>query len=173
MTVKTRITLFIVGAGFIASLLFSVVVFLESVEQPIEILDNILECIFYSLLAGFIIFLVRILTRNTWAAVATLFLFFATLILATSGELSFISAAPLLLTTGIIIFVWFRLGFLALTVGLFSFSLLFILPITWQFSAFYSWMGLTGLVLMLAFTLFAFRTSLGGRPIFDTPRLDE
>ena len=42
MTVKTRITLFIVGAGFIASLLFSVVVFLELVEQPIEILDNML-----------------------------------------------------------------------------------------------------------------------------------
>ena len=43
MTVKTRITLFIVGAGFIASLLFSVVVFLELIEQPIKILDTMLE----------------------------------------------------------------------------------------------------------------------------------
>ena len=33
MTVKTRITLFIVGAGFVASLLFSVVVFHELIEQ--------------------------------------------------------------------------------------------------------------------------------------------
>jgi hypothetical protein len=43
MTVKTRITLFIVGAGFIASLLFSVVVFYELIEQPFELLDNILK----------------------------------------------------------------------------------------------------------------------------------
>jgi two-component system, OmpR family, sensor kinase len=43
MTVKTRITLLIVGAGFIASLLFSVVVFLELIEQPIEIMDAMLE----------------------------------------------------------------------------------------------------------------------------------
>jgi two-component system OmpR family sensor kinase len=43
MTVKTRITLFIAGAGFIASLLFSVVVFFELVEQPIGILDDVLK----------------------------------------------------------------------------------------------------------------------------------
>lgn len=43
MTVKTRITLFIAGAGFIASLLFSVVVFFELIEQPFEILDTILK----------------------------------------------------------------------------------------------------------------------------------
>jgi signal transduction histidine kinase len=43
MTVKTRITLLIVGAGFIASLLFSVVVFLELIEQPIRIMDTMLE----------------------------------------------------------------------------------------------------------------------------------
>ncbi len=43
MTVKTRITLFIVGAGFISSLLFSVVVFYELLEQPFDILDTQLE----------------------------------------------------------------------------------------------------------------------------------
>jgi signal transduction histidine kinase len=43
MTVKTRITLYIVGAGFIASLLFSVVVFFELIEQPFEILDAVLK----------------------------------------------------------------------------------------------------------------------------------
>ncbi|MDY6823248.1 MAG: HAMP domain-containing sensor histidine kinase [Thermodesulfobacteriota bacterium] len=43
MTVKTRITLFIVGTGFIASLLFSVVVFYELIEQPFELLDNVLK----------------------------------------------------------------------------------------------------------------------------------
>jgi two-component system OmpR family sensor kinase len=43
MTVKTRITLLITGAGFIASLLFSVVVFFEFVEQPFELLDTVLK----------------------------------------------------------------------------------------------------------------------------------
>jgi len=43
MTVKTRITLFIVGAGFISSLLFSVVVFYELIEQPFELLDDLLK----------------------------------------------------------------------------------------------------------------------------------
>ncbi len=43
MTVKTRITLFIAGAGFIASLLFSVVVFSELIEQPFHLLDAVLE----------------------------------------------------------------------------------------------------------------------------------
>ncbi|MDD2463070.1 MAG: HAMP domain-containing sensor histidine kinase [Desulfobulbus sp.] len=43
MTVKTRIMLFIVGAGFFASLLFSVVVFYEMVEQPFNLLDTVLQ----------------------------------------------------------------------------------------------------------------------------------
>jgi signal transduction histidine kinase len=43
MTVRTRITFFVAGAGFIASLLFSMVVFLELVEEPIELLDTVLK----------------------------------------------------------------------------------------------------------------------------------
>ncbi|MBN2327631.1 MAG: HAMP domain-containing histidine kinase [Candidatus Omnitrophica bacterium] len=43
MTVKTRITLYIVGTGLVASLLFSVVVFLELIEQPFRLLDDILK----------------------------------------------------------------------------------------------------------------------------------
>jgi signal transduction histidine kinase len=43
MTVKTRITLFVAGTGFIASLLFSIIVFLQLVEEPIELLDKVLQ----------------------------------------------------------------------------------------------------------------------------------
>ncbi len=43
MTVKTRITLLIAGAGFIASLLLSVIVFFELIEQPFELLDTVLK----------------------------------------------------------------------------------------------------------------------------------
>ncbi len=43
MTVKTKITLFIVGAGLVSSLLFSVVVFYELIEQPFDLLDSALR----------------------------------------------------------------------------------------------------------------------------------
>ncbi len=43
MTIRTRITLFIVGAGLISSLLFIVVVAYELIEQPFAILDAALE----------------------------------------------------------------------------------------------------------------------------------
>ncbi|MHB8829270.1 MAG: sensor histidine kinase [Syntrophales bacterium] len=43
MTVKTRITMLIAGAGFIASLLFSVVVFFELLEQPFSLMDTVLQ----------------------------------------------------------------------------------------------------------------------------------
>jgi signal transduction histidine kinase len=40
MTVKKRITLLVAGTGFLASLLFSVAIFLELVEQPFQIMDR-------------------------------------------------------------------------------------------------------------------------------------
>ncbi len=43
MTVKRRISLLVAGAGLIASLVFSLAVFFELVEQPFEILDAELE----------------------------------------------------------------------------------------------------------------------------------
>jgi len=52
MTVKTRITLLITGAGFMASLLFSVVVFFEFVEQPFDLLDTVLKEEAYRTVSG-------------------------------------------------------------------------------------------------------------------------
>jgi two-component system, OmpR family, sensor kinase len=43
MTVKIRIALLVAGAGFLASLVFSVAIFLELVEQPFHILDRELK----------------------------------------------------------------------------------------------------------------------------------
>jgi signal transduction histidine kinase len=43
MTVKGRVSLLVAGAGFVASLIFSLAVFFELVEQPFEILDTELE----------------------------------------------------------------------------------------------------------------------------------
>lgn len=43
MTVKTRITFFIAAAGLFSSILFSLVVFLELIEQPFDLLDRTLK----------------------------------------------------------------------------------------------------------------------------------
>ena len=43
MTIRQKITLFITGAGFLASLVLSAIVFLEMVEQPLRIIDSELE----------------------------------------------------------------------------------------------------------------------------------
>ena len=54
----------------------------------------------------------------------------------------------------------------------FVFFLLDVLPITPQLSAWYSWIGLTGLALLFAFALYAFHTSLGGQPMFGRATLE-
>lgn len=43
MTAKRKIALLVAGAGFLASLLFSMVVFYELIEQPLDLLDTELE----------------------------------------------------------------------------------------------------------------------------------
>jgi len=46
-------------------------------------------------------------------------------------------------------------------------------PITPQLSAWYSGTGLAGAVLLLAFAAYAFHTSLGGRPMFQSRLLED
>ena len=43
MRIRHKITLWIAGAGVLASLLFSVIVFCEMIEQPYRLIDNDLE----------------------------------------------------------------------------------------------------------------------------------
>jgi serine/threonine-protein kinase len=119
----------------------------------------------------FILFLVRFLSRRTWIAVAVLMIFVT--LVAIMGRESIISSTPIYLFLGIYIFVYFRYGLLACVTALISLNLLNLFPITTRISAFYANYGFVGLTLVLVFTLYAFYTSLGGRPVFGTPRLDE
>jgi serine/threonine-protein kinase len=137
----------------------------------VAIADAILQSVTVALLTGFIFFLVRMLFRNTWVAVAVTVLLIGALII--SGESSYITAIPTVLAVGVGCFLFFRLGFLAVVAEIISLHILGSFPITLHLSAWYSWIGLTGLALLLALALYAFRTSLGGRPMFGTPRLDD
>ena len=135
--------------------------------------EYILQGIILSLLVGFIFFLVRVLFRSTWAALAAIALF--TVILGTGGTGGSFSVAtiPPLLAVGVGVFLFFRLGFLAMATELIVCYMLLYPPISSQISAWYSWMGLTVLALLLALALYAFHTSLGGQPMFGRASLED
>jgi hypothetical protein len=70
-------------------------------------------------------------------------------------------------------FVLVRFGLLASTVQYTVMFVLDVFPITPQLSAWYSGIGIAGVVLLLGFAAYAFHTSLGGRPIFQAKLLED
>jgi hypothetical protein len=68
--------------------------------------------------------------------------------------------------------VIFRFGLLALKATVFFHSILYLFPIATS-SAWYSGIGFTGLLLLLALPIFAFCTSLGGQPLFGRASLED
>ena len=71
------------------------------------------------------------------------------------------------------LFACFRFGLVTIIAFFMCMLILNTFLISTQFSASHFSMGIVGMVLLLAFALYAFYTSLGGRPMFGTPRLDE
>ncbi len=66
-----------------------------------------------------------------------------------------------------------RYGIVVFEASTLFYELLMGFPITTQMSAWYSGIGLTGLALLLALTLYAFHTSLGGQPLFGRASLGD
>jgi serine/threonine-protein kinase len=119
----------------------------------------------------FLLCLLRILLRREWLA-AVLFVLLLTAFwgLSSDSPLTWIYSA---LEFGIVYFVLVRFGLLANTVLFTVAFVLLFFPITPQLSAWYSGTGLTGVVLLLGFAAYAFHTSLGGRPMFQTKLLED
>jgi serine/threonine-protein kinase len=135
-----------------------------------ELFTSINEGILFALLITFFLFLMRVLLRKTWAAIALL-----TLLAFASpfGSGSVFAAVTVLLGVAVIAFVVFRFGLLALLSFSVGTSILSRFPITTDTSAPYFGIGLAGLALLLAFALYAFRTSLGGRPLLAASHFDD
>jgi len=70
-------------------------------------------------------------------------------------------------------FVLVRFGLLTVTVQYAVYLLLLTFPITPQLSAWYSGIGIAGIVLLLGFAAYAFHTSLGGQPLFGGVSLED
>ena len=70
---------------------------------------------------------------------------------------------------------WYRQSprLLATVAGILFSALFFSFPITTQLSAWYSGIGLAGLLLLLGLTPYAFHTSLGGQPLFGRAALED
>ena len=128
--------------------------------------------IFMALAMLFILFLLRVLLRSEWAAVVLLVL------ILTAGD-ALGSDSPLLIgivnavAYGATVFVLARFGLLAVVVGFVSASMLSWFPITTDLSAWYSGIGLAGVLLLLGLTVYGFHTSLGGQPLFGGASLTD
>jgi serine/threonine-protein kinase len=125
---------------------------------------------FFWLALLFILFLLRTLLRKEWAAALAWVLLFTLFF-----PLSFdpVGWAGALLFSSLAVFVMIRFGLLALVANFMVFNILQGFPLTTEGSAWYAGISLTGILLMAAMAFYAFYTSLGGRPVFGGPVLEE
>jgi hypothetical protein len=139
------------------------------------VLDNILSLpilsLFWGLASLFLLFLLRILLRREWVA-AVVFILVLTAFMGLGSD-SPVTWIYYVLKYGVVCFLLVRFGLLANTAHYTVYFLLWFFPITPQLSAWYSGIGLAGVVLLLAFAAYAFRTSLGGRPMFQAKLLED
>jgi serine/threonine-protein kinase len=118
-----------------------------------------------------VLILAVILLRRRWLAAV-----FATLLLmalALSGENYGVELPAGLLIAAITITVAARFGILALCFSFFANQVLTEAPLTLDFSRWHAGRGLFLAGVVVALAVWAFRISLGGRPVFAGPRLEE
>ena len=129
--------------------------------------------IFFGLASLFILFLLRVLLRRQWAA-ATMFVLILTVPFALRDYDSLLLGIIFEgLWAVVVLLVLTRFGLLATVAGAWFTATSFSFPITPQLSAWYSGIGLTGLVLLIGLTMYAFHTSLGGQPLFGRVSLED
>jgi hypothetical protein len=138
------------------------------------VIAGALHLIFCPILVGiagsFALFLARILLRTTWAAVIVFMLL--SIAVSAAGNWSLFALIPVVLVVAVNVIALFRFGLLTFVADFIFFSLFLAFPITTQ-STWYSGIGLTGLALLLAMTLYAFYTSLGGQPLIGRASLED
>jgi serine/threonine-protein kinase len=128
--------------------------------------------VFWGPVLLFLLFLLRVLLRNEWAAAAVCVLALAAA--ETMGsEAVLLTGSVNVLRYAVGLFVLVRFGPLAVAASMMSVLLLTAFPITTDLSAWYSGIGLAGVCVLLGLTAFAFVTSLGGQPLFGRVSLGD
>lgn len=139
-----------------------------------DISNQFILALFLSLTYLFVLFLLRALLRKEWAAAVTFVLLFTLLIATANRSLdSPVYLATELILNSLTVFLLIRFGLLAVVAAEVFNDLLGSFPFTTQVSSWYAGISLAGIVLLAAIALYAFYTSLGGRPAFGSAVLEE
>ena len=155
------------GGQSISSPLGSYKIFLGTRFVISDVFYILLMSILISMATFCLIVFLTILLRSQKAAIAVCFL-----LMAVPGGLSygFVSGITF---AAFWILALMRFGFLASIVALFAEWTMMRYPVPLQSSAWYSGYGYLLLAVLAALVFYAFRTSLGGRPLLAVSRFDE
>jgi serine/threonine protein kinase len=132
------------------------------------LLDRLTAVIIDGLILVCLLFVMKLLLRNQKVALAACIIIFAIAI----GDKTFWTFPILLVVSAGYFFVLMRFGFVAMAFIWATYYVFAAFPITLS-SAWYSGYGYAALGILAAIVLFAFRTSLGGRPLLAPSHLDD
>jgi hypothetical protein len=125
----------------------------------------------------FLLFLLRILLRNERVAAIGLVVILTALGIDArppwGSEAPWVVVPLTLVLEALTVLTLMRFGVVAGVVSTLVYFCFWNFPITLHISAWYSGSGYAVLFVILAITLYGFRTSLGGRPLFDTASLED
>jgi hypothetical protein len=119
-----------------------------------------------TLLFFFLLFVLRVLLRKEWLAGVVFVSFWTTLKVLGSNHIVLDVIVWVLLYTVAVIVV-FRIGFVALAVGIFCTDLLSSIPLTLDFSLWYAGNALFPLLSVIALALWGFYTAMAGKKLWN------
>jgi len=136
-----------------------------------QLLFYFLIFLMYALFIFFFLFLLRLAAKRDWIAAIVIVLLGAG---TNSGaEYPIVTFVLLGIIWLSIVLVLKRVGLLAIVVGLVVQNVLVVFPMTFHLSRWYATAGLTGIVVILALTIYGFFTALAGQRIFSADALDK
>jgi serine/threonine protein kinase len=124
--------------------------------------------VLFAVMAVSVLFFLRVLLRSQIIAVVCYVLIWSFLYRGASWTF-----ATNVVINIIFVFILMRFGLFALAVALFVFSFVSDFPLTLDASAWYSGYGYAILALLAAIIFFAFRRSLGSRPLLTASHIDD
>jgi serine/threonine protein kinase len=136
-----------------------------------SILGQLHTAILLSLGLLCLLFLLRVLLRNERVAfvVWVLFIPLVSMLFPNGWIVGIVN----MVVFALLLFLLMRFGLVALALAFFTLLLRATTPITFDASAWYSGYGFATLAIFGVIVLYAFRTSLGGRPLLATSHLDD
>ncbi len=151
---------------------FSVEMLLGTATIISQVLGYLIGAIFLALVTLFLLFLLRLLLRNEWAA-AGAYVLISIAVNALQTDTPLVLGVVTGIRDSLTVFLLVRFGLIALIAAHLIANILSNFPLTTQASAWYAGTGFAGILLMAAITFYGFYASLGGRPMFGAPALEE